>query len=316
MEQLVNILIAIPGNKGFETYLSPLVTEGYKVSIVPTGMDAIIRMNQDDYDCLLMELNLPDLTGVEVCRIVRTEVKHSDIPILIMTYSENDDWEKAEEAFDAGAFDFIRLPSHPVELKARISTMVQIKKLQDKLKLHALELSKLANFDYLTGLYNRRAFDDKLSEEMVRAKRYSIDLSIFMIDIDHFKQVNDRYGHNVGDIVLKRIAETFKKRCREVDIVGRFGGEEFVIMLPHTNLEQSTSLAEDLRASIEIIDFSDNGINHPITISLGICSLKPGQLATKDQLLKAADIALYRAKNSGRNRIESEEIKLTDICQL
>lgn len=312
MEQKVNILIALPGNRGYESYLAPLTTEGYNLSLVPTGMDAIIRLNQSAFDCLLLELELPDLTGVEVCRIVRTEAQYSDIPILIMTRAGSDDWEKAEEAFTAGAFDFIRLPSHPVELKARISTMVHIKRLQDKLKQHAAELAKLAHFDFLTGLLNRRAFDDKHTEEMMRSRRYNIDLSLLMSDIDHFKQVNDRYGHAIGDVVLKKVAESFKHRCREVDIVGRFGGEEFIVLLPHTNSEQALVLANDLRQIVESIDFSEHGINHPITISIGICSVKPCDKVNKEDLIKFADGALYHAKETGRNRVEIAQYLLTE----
>lgn len=309
--EVVKILIALPSNRGYEAYLAPLSSEGYDLNIVPTGMDAIIRMNLDVFDCLLLELNLPDLTGVEVCRIVRTEAKYSDIPILIMTRADNDDWEKAEEAFEAGAFDFIRLPSHPVELKARVSTMVHIKRLQDKLKEHAAELAKLAHFDFLTGLYNRRAFDEKLKDELARFHRYNVDLTLLISDVDHFKMINDRYGHAIGDVVLQTVASTFKKRCREVDIVGRYGGEEFVVLLPHTNQEQALILANDLRQIVESIDFSEHGINHPVTISIGLCSLQPSDKVEKEEFVKLADAALYRAKELGRNRVEVSPYVLT-----
>ena len=166
------------------------------------------------------------------------------------------------------------------------------------------ELEKLAYIDSLTGLYNKRAVLRELGEQTKRAKRYRQELSLSMLDIDHFKKVNDRYGHIVGDDVLERVATLMRQNIREADIAARYGGEEFIIILPNTDLNPALSVAERIRKSIEEAEMKDSqGKVFGITISEGVSSYKPGE--NEHSLISRADTALYRAKKKGRNRVET-----------
>jgi diguanylate cyclase (GGDEF)-like protein len=161
-----------------------------------------------------------------------------------------------------------------------------------------------ADRDGLTRVFNRRSFDERLIEELRRHQRHSMDLSLLMIDLDYFKDVNDTYGHMAGDMVLETVARMFEETFRTTDFIARYGGEEFVILLPHTNVGQAEMLAERIRAKIESCTMSYQARDFKVTASIGVSSVRPGSLEKGTELVGNADDALYKAKAGGRNRIE------------
>jgi diguanylate cyclase (GGDEF)-like protein len=167
-------------------------------------------------------------------------------------------------------------------------------------------ISTRADHDGLTRVYNRRSFDERLVEELKRHQRHNLDLSLLMVDLDHFKNINDSYGHLAGDMVLERTARIFEKTLRATDFIARYGGEEFVLLLPHTKIEQARMLAERVRTKIEETEMDYCGTRFNITASIGVTSMRPGALESEESILEKADKALYNAKNSGRNRVVTE----------
>lgn len=179
-------------------------------------------------------------------------------------------------------------------------------------KKYTEKLAELANHDALTGVHNRHYFNQELEKEIAKSRRYKIDLSLFIVDIDHFKQVNDTYGHPIGDQVLKSLAMICKDVLRDVDIVVRFGGEEFIVILPSTNLGGAVYTAERIRKAIEGHDFSFDDVSLKCTVSVGVASHENKDWNDKD-LIKAADIALYEAKKQGRNLVREFNEDITDL---
>jgi diguanylate cyclase (GGDEF)-like protein len=166
------------------------------------------------------------------------------------------------------------------------------------------EVKLRADRDGLTKLYNRRSFDERLVYEIKRRSRYHHDLSLLMVDLDHFKSVNDTYGHKAGDLVLRKVGEILSTVFRTTDLAARYGGEEFVVLLPHTSEEAAWKLAERVRTAIENCAFDFGGQNFSVTASIGVASVEGGSLsATDDDLVLKADKALYQAKNNGRNMV-------------
>lgn len=168
-------------------------------------------------------------------------------------------------------------------------------------------ISTRADRDGLTRVYNRRSFDERLVEELKRHQRHNLDLALLMVDLDHFKNINDDYGHLAGDMVLERIARIFESTLRSTDFIARYGGEEFVLLLPHTNESQAHMLAERVRSRIEGAEMEYGGTEFKVTASIGVSSMRPGALESEDSILHKADKALYAAKNRGRNRVVVSE---------
>ncbi len=239
-------------------------------------------------DLILLDVQMPIMDGYEACKILKSKAETKDIPIIFMTARTDD--ESIHKAYNVGAVDYITKPIKKLELLARVHTQLKLSRMIKCLKEASVT-------DGLTKLYNHKKILELLSLEIDRAKRYQRPLSIMMLDIDHFKRVNDEYGHVIGDRVLERLAIEVKDQIRDLDTVGRYGGEEFLIIFPEINKSQAYQVAERLRKSVESLTF-DNGLT--ITISGGLAEFSD----KKDQLLvNEADNNLYKAKNSGRNRI-------------
>ena len=201
-----------------------------------------------------------------------------------------------------------------MELNARIYASLRTKALQDELRTKNKQLEELlsrvecmAITDALTGLYNRRRSHDVLTQEFERSKRYGTPFSLVMLDIDYFKKVNDDYGHQVGDTVLTEVSDVILKSIRDIDTASRFGGEEFMVILPNTGRENAKMGAERMRVEIERHSFPE--VERPITVSIGIAGLPDPAIENEDRLIRCADCALYRAKQNGRNRVETAEGK-------
>ncbi len=280
---------------------------GYEVVWVDGGKLAIKTVKAQPIDLILLDRILPDLDGNEVCRWLKLNQDTKGIPVIMLTVKKTT--SDKIEGFEAGADDYLPKPYNKTELNARIYAALRTKALQDELreKNRQLEevLSKveiLAITDPLTGLYNRRHFESLIEKEFNKTVRYKKPTSCILIDIDYFKSINDEYGHRIGDHILKEMAALIKNCVRKVDTVSRWGGEEFIVLLPETNKEQAIKAAERIINTIRNHEFSD--IRKKITVSLGIASIPDINVENAEKLIDACDNALYDAKRKGRNRIE------------
>jgi diguanylate cyclase (GGDEF)-like protein len=280
---------------------------GYDVIWASSGKSALKNAKTQPPDIILLDLVLPDINGHELCRWLKLNQDTKAIPIIMLTV-KGSTMEKVE-GLQAGADDYLAKPYHETELNARIYASLRTKFLQDELreKNRQLEeiLSKveiLAITDPLTVLPNRRHFEATIEKEFNRTVRYKAPTSCVMIDIDHFKSINDQYGHRTGDLVLKEMANVIKNCLRKVDTVARWGGEEFVILLPGTTKDKAFQAASRIKEAVFQYQFS--AIQRQITVSIGIASIPDPSIDSAEKLIDTADHALYKAKAGGRDRIE------------
>ncbi len=275
--------------------------EGYQVQRVDSMASARELLQDGEWELLLLDRRLPDGDGVELCREVRQKNPHGYI--LILT---GDSTKQAKlDGFGCGADDYVTKPFQIEELLARIRAGRRIVELQKALLTSNRRLEELARTDPLTELANRRWFDRELAWRFGHARRYGRPLSLAMIDIDHFKDINDRYGHPSGDAVLQSLARIFDRCTRDSDFVARYGGEEFVVIVPETPLLEALRFAEKIRAAVASADFGAD-IPQQVTVSIGVAGLPHSHAESAEELLRAADDAMYRAKEKGRNRVECE----------
>lgn len=284
-----------------------LEKSGYGVVWAKDGTSAIKTVMTTPPDVILLDLVLPDMNGNEVCRWLKVNTDTKGIPIIMLTVRSSLD-DKVT-GIEAGADDYLAKPYNEIELNARIYAALRTKALQDELRQKNKQLSELlakveglSITDSLTGLFNRRHFDTVLELERKKSERYQQPLTCLLIDIDHFKSVNDAYGHKAGDSVLLEIAQILKKSLREVDTPARWGGEEFTAILPETDSEQGTLAATRILERISNHTFEQLP-DKRITVSIGLAS-RGDFVNTTEALIVAADGALYEAKRKGRNRIE------------
>ncbi len=256
---------------------------GYDVDEAENGKIGLNKAKVFQPDVIILDVMMPVMNGNEVCQALRQDLKFLDVFIIMLSGKSNA--EDKIHGLDIGADDYISKPYNPKELLARI-----------RVGIRSLEAKRLAIIDSLTKLYNRYYFNIVINQEIARSKRYKIDLSILILDIDHFKKVNDTYGHAIGDIVLVEIADIIKENIRNTDTGVRWGGEEFIVILPSTDIEGSAIIAEKLRSKVETSSFSKAG---KITVSIGYASFKNNE----DDLFRRVDRALYKAKEAGRNKI-------------
>ena len=286
------------------TYLTSV---GYEVKAARSGEEALKMVAKEPPSAVILDILLPKMDGYEVCKRLKKSENTRFIPIVMATALRGN--QERVKGIEAGADDFINKPFNRVELITRMKSLLRIKRLNDSLeeKIEELEkakkkLRKLAVTDGLTGVYNYRAFRRQLNLEISRSKRFGLPFSLLMIDIDHFKLYNDRYGHPTGDKLLIRLAKLIHSKIREVDCLARYGGDEFIIILPGTKKQSSVIIAEKLRHAVE--ESSRSFQNKPgtiqITISLGIASF-PNDTDIEEKLIRLTDRALYKAKKSGRN---------------
>ncbi len=291
---------------------------GKTVYTAENGDDALSLALEILPDMIITDWRMPKVSGIDLCRIIRSTSLTKHIYIIMLTGKESDD--EHIQALDAGADDFVIKPFTPRVLEARMNSGERIIRFQQKIsqdheviekyaaRLAAAnrKLETMAMTDALTGLPNRRSALNRLQEEVSESRRHNTPLSCIMIDIDHFKLINDGFGHDIGDRVLKKIADIFSTTARSYDMVSRIGGEEFLVICARSSLAESRQLAERLRQAIHTlrINMEDNTIH--TTISLGVASWH-GDMSSGEDMTKAADRALYRAKQQGRNRVEIEE---------
>lgn len=271
---------------------------GYNTTFCCDGRQALERLDIAKPDLILMDLMMPNLNGIEVCQAIRAHPDHADLPIIFITASN--DRAHLLEAFEQGANDYVTKPVYAPELLARVKTHLSLRQSQKDLKLAYQQLEKLSLLDPLTEVANRRALDNYADGEFKRAERYGSTFAILMIDLDYFKAVNDAHGHQIGDRCLQLIAHTLKSLLREVDQIGRYGGEEFMIILPATDLDQASALAERLRHHVVHLCPKINERIINLSVSIGIATYHKTDTAV-EAILQRADKALYQAKAAGRN---------------
>ncbi|MGO8371309.1 PleD family two-component system response regulator [Rhizobium ruizarguesonis] len=263
---------------------------------------ALFEAAESAFDLVIVNANFDDYDPLRLCSQLRSLERTRFLPILIITEQGAD--EMVVRALDLGVNDYIIRPVDPNELVARSLTQIRRKRYNDRLRASVKQTIELAVTDPLTGLYNRRYLDNHLNVLFNRSMARGRPLSVLITDIDRFKQVNDTYGHDGGDEVLREFANRVRSTIRGADLACRYGGEEFVVVMPDTSPEIAATVAERLRAAIESAPFmlkhSGEALN--VTASFGIAS-RIASVLTPDQLMKQADLALYEAKNTGRNRV-------------
>jgi diguanylate cyclase (GGDEF)-like protein len=302
------ILIVDDHEDNVELLRARLEAWGYQTVSAVDGEEALEKVEQDPPDLILLDVMMPKIDGIEVARRVKGNEGLPFIPIIMQTAL--DATENKVEGLEAGADDYITKPIDFAELKARLNSMLRIKRLQEELEererqlLEANErLRHMSQTDGLTGLDNRRNLEDRIAEMFEHAKRLNEPFSCVMCDLDRFKSVNDTYGHQAGDAVLKQFAKILRNEVREIDRAGRYGGEEFMLLLPGTVLDAAVTFAERVRKQVEAHTFTFEGTSIRRTTSIGVSAWPHPRIKDCDALVRAADDALYVAKETGRNRV-------------
>lgn len=265
-----------------------------------SGEEALERAVQTPQpDLILMDIVMPGLDGFEVCSRLKKDEKTRHIPVVFLTAK----WETSEEAkgLQCGAVDYIRKPFSPPIIQARIRNHLELKRIRDMLET-------LSSVDALTGISNRRRFNDIYAREWQRASRNTTQLSLLFIDIDHFKKYNDFYGHLAGDECLRAVARALQScLSRPGDFVARFGGEEFIVLLPDTDTQGAVHLAETIREAVSVMGIRhiDSPVTDHLTVSIGVVTCRDAKKCDCNEILNHADRMLYQAKNEGRNCVRS-----------
>jgi two-component system cell cycle response regulator len=257
-----------------------------------TGLKLALEVNPD---LILLDIVLPDIDGFKVCEALKKDDRTKHIPVIVLTGMEKG--AKSEiKGLTLGAADYILKPFQPAVVQARVKTQLELVK-------YRKELEHMAMVDSLTGCFNRRYFMNAADMELSRRKRHMYDLVVAVLDVDYFKNVNDTYGHDAGDAVLKEVVSCIEDAVRYEDTVGRIGGEEFAILLPEANTEGASIVLERVRENIGALEFTHNGHTFSVTASIGLTDVEPDDV-TMDAALKRADEALYAAKDGGRDQIK------------
>jgi len=277
---------------------SELEEEGYRVVEAVDGLAAVQQCRDDPPDVVLLDIEMPGLDGYQVLSELKADAVLRDVPVVFLT--SRGEMDDVVAGLRGGAHDYLRKPFETPELLARVAAATHVKHLQDQLRKRNEELDRLSRTDVLTGMCNRRHLEQELARLHNDSVRHSAPLCVLLLDLDRFKHVNDTYGHGAGDDVLQEFASRVAAELRAGDIGGRWGGEEFLVIMPRTDLADGLALAERIRsvAAAEPVKSADDSIK--MTVSGG-CALGPGDSPAR--LVQAADDCLYRAKEEGRNRV-------------
>jgi len=307
-EQSARILIVDDHEDNIELLRARLEAWGYTSESAADGAEALEKIQKSPPDLVLLDVMMPKVDGIEVARRVKSNASLPFIPIIMQTAL--DATENKVEGLEAGADDYITKPIDFAELKARLQSMLRIKRLQEELEererqlLEANErLRHMSQTDGLTGVDNRRHLEERLDEMFEHEKRLKEPFACVMCDLDRFKAVNDTHGHQAGDAVLKQFARILRNEMREIDHVGRYGGEEFMMLLPGTVLDAALPFAERVRKQVESHTFTFDGGSIQRTASFGVSAWPHPRINDTDALVRSADDALYVAKETGRNRV-------------
>ena len=266
------------------------------------GMEALKLFSSNKIDFIVTDVMMPRLDGYKFISTIKNSELGRDIPVIMLSASRKEFVDKLK-GFNIGASDYIIKPFDGSELLARINVFLKIQELQNELKKKNALLEQLSITDTLTGLYNRRYFYDHIGTHSAKVKRHPAHFGCLMVDIDHFKSINDTYGHDVGDKVLKRVSGIMTREMRSGEVLARFGGEEFVACLCEANEKEAIVAAERMRKAVENANLTEDDNPVKLTISIGVVIYPQQGLENSDNVIKAADEALYHAKETGRNKV-------------
>jgi diguanylate cyclase (GGDEF)-like protein len=275
-----------------------LENEGYRVVEAVDGLAAVELCREDPPDVVLLDIEMPGLDGYQVLTELKGDAELRDIPVVFLT--SRDTMNDVVAGLRGGAHDYLRKPFEGAELLARVAAASHVKALQDQLQQRNAQLEQLSHTDSLTGLYNRRYLAGELDRRRNDSLRHEYPLSVVLFDLDLFKQVNDTYGHAAGDQALRAFADHLQRELRAGDVGGRWGGEEFLLILPHTDLAGAVAVADRIRSATAEEPVAVDGRSITVTVSGG-CALGPGE--SPEAVVRLADAGLYQAKLAGRNRI-------------
>jgi len=307
MNDKKNIFIVDDVQENLQVIGNILKDQNMNISFARNGKQALTGIEKKLPDLILLDINMPDITGYDVCEKLKANEITKHIPIIFLTArTQTDDIVKG---FQLGAVDYVTKPFNREELLARVFTHLELKEARDiihkqneELKQKNEELYNTSITDKLTQVHNRLYIMEALSKEFSRCKRHKENLSCILFDIDHFKKCNDTYGHQTGDMALIETALLTQSILRKEDYFGRYGGEEFLLVLPNTTAEEAKIAAEKIRIKIETHEIQYNKNKLSITVSMGISDNNDNGVETEEELLHKADLALYHAKHQGRNR--------------
>jgi two-component system, cell cycle response regulator len=274
-----------------------LEEHGYRVVEAVDGEEALVVCGEHGPDVVLLDVKMPKLDGHGVLTALRGSPALADIPVVFLTARATT--EDVVEGLRLGAHDYLRKPFESAELLARVSAALRVKTLQDQLRQRNFELNAMSRTDALTGLPNRREMQERLTAVASGARRHHQQSAVLMVDVDHFKSVNDTRGHEAGDLVLQAVANRLSAACRTEDSAGRWGGEEFLVIAPMSDLAGGARLGERIRSGVADapVPVAD-GADIDVTVSVGVAASEGGE-----DILAEADAALYAAKRAGRNRV-------------
>lgn len=291
MKNLKKTILIVDDTETNIDILLELLGEKYDVIVALDGVSALEIVDENQVDLILLDIMMPQIDGYEVCDRLKSKESSSNIPIIFIT--AKDDEKSIEKAYEAGALDYITKPFKALELLARVNVQLKVKELINHLDF-------ISSYDEMTGIYNRRKFFELSEKKFAQNKS---DLYAVMIDIDKFKNINDSYGHPMGDNVIKLVAKTISKQLSDDAVFGRLGGEEFAIVCNYSSSSGVVENIEKIREAIENLEIiSDNGDSIKFTISEGVAKAST-ETKNLDELLKYADMSLYEAKGLGRNRV-------------
>ncbi len=277
----------------------------YSLTFAKSGRETLRLFAEHHPDLLIADWTMPDLTGVEICRHIRSRPRGCYTYIILLT--GRSEKQSVVEGLAAGADDYLTKPFHHQELMARVGVGLRIIDLQREIEGQNILLKEFALTDALTSLPNRRAVEDWATRQLSGAARHGFSFWVVLADLDHFKNVNDIHGHDAGDTVLKAFSGILKRNSRHSDICGRFGGEEFLLVLTHTTEENAKRVIERVRAELEAMQFNFDGNILKVTASFGLAGFFGTSAPDFNRLVGQADAALYSAKRQGRNRLELAE---------
>ena len=269
------------------------------VADAASGAEALEKLREGPPDLVVLGRSLPDMDGLDLLPQLKGTHDHFT-PVLVASHRS----ATAERVLglQRGADDYLPLPCDPDELLARVRALLRVKEMHDRVLAIQRELERLVVSDPLTGLYNRRYLVERLGQEMNRVDRYGGTLAFAMIDLDGFKPVNDKYGHVFGDRLLRAVASEISRSLRTPDVAARYGGDEFAVILPHTQPEGALRVCERIRQAVEQLAVSAGDVPVSVTATLGVADYPSNDIASAEELIHAADEALYGAKRGGRNR--------------
>jgi len=276
---------------------------GYRAEPACDGQEAVDLVARGGVDLVLLDVVMPRLTGIDACRIIKAMSAEAFVPVVLVTVKN--DTASRVEGLKIGADEYVVKPFENRELLARLESMMRIKRVHDHLVAVRQKLERLSVYDELTGAYNYRYLHTRLTEEFKRAERYHEPLACCVVDVDHLQRLNEAGGEQLGDAVIKGVADIIRKCVREVDVVARYGGEEFLLILPSTHLAGSIAVAERIRRDVRARSFASERDGTPlrVAVTIGVALFPSPDVKTKSALLRAADTALSWAKREGGDRI-------------